>query len=444
MKIKSIILLAAIGFAPVALQAQSPQKSSEWTLKQCVEYAIAHNVSIRQSELTARQTEVELNTNKWARLPEVTGSAGQNWSWGRAASPVDNSYSDTHSSNTNFSVGASVPLFTGFRIPNQYKLSQVNLKAALADLQKAKDDISINVASNYLQALLNKELCKVAQEQIQLSQQQLDRLVKMEQLGKASPAEVAEARATVEQNKLSAVQNDNSYKLALLDLSQLLELPTPEGFDVIQPGSQFSLSQLTPPDDLYQQAVTQKSSVLAAQYRLQGSDLNVKLARATYMPSVSLNLGMGTSYYTMKGITSSSFGSQLNNNLNKYVGVSLSVPIFDRFSTRNNIRIAKIQQMNYSLQLENTKKSLYKEIQQAWYNAVAAENKYKSSITALDAAKESFQLMRAKYENGKATAVEYNESQVKLRNAESVLLQAKYDYIFRGKILDFYKGEEIK
>jgi outer membrane protein len=444
MKIKSIILLAAIGFTPVTLQAQSPQKSSEWTLKQCVEYAIAHNVSIRQSELTTRQTEVELNTNKWARLPEVTGSAGQNWSWGRAASPVDNSYSDTHSSNTSFSVGASVPLFTGFRIPNQYKLSQVNLKAALADLQKAKDDISINVASSYLQALLDKELCKVAQEQIQLSQQQLDRLVKMEQLGKASPAEVAEARATVEQNKLSAVQNDNSYKLALLDLSQLLELPTPEGFDVIQPGSQFSLSQLTPPDDLYQQAVTQKSSVLAAQYRLQGSDLNIKLARATYMPSVSLNLGLGTSYYTMKGVTSSSFGSQLNNNLNKYVGVSLSVPIFDRFSTRNNIRIAKIQQMNYSLQLENTKKSLYKEIQQAWYNAVAAENKYKSSITALDAAKESFQLMRAKYENGKATAVEYNEAQVKLRNAESVLLQAKYDYIFRGKILDFYKGEEIK
>lgn len=444
MKIKSIILLAAIGFTPVTLQAQSPQKSSEWTLKQCVEYAIAHNVSIRQSELTTRQTEVELNTNKWARLPEVTGSAGQNWSWGRAASPVDNSYSDTHSSNTSFSVGASVPLFTGFRIPNQYKLSQVNLKAALADLQKAKDDISINVASSYLQALLDKELCKVAQEQIQLSQQQLDRLVKMEQLGKASPAEVAEARATVEQNKLSAVQNVNSYKLALLDLSQLLELPTPEGFDVIQPGSQFSLSQLTPPDDLYQQAVTQKSSVLAAQYRLQGSDLNIKLARATYMPSVSLNLGLGTSYYTMKGVTSSSFGSQLNNNLNKYVGVSLSVPIFDKFSTRNNIRIAKIQQMNYSLQLENTKKSLYKEIQQAWYNAVAAENKFKSSITALDAAKESFQLMRAKYENGKATAVEYNEAQVKLRNAESVLLQAKYDYIFRGKILDFYKGEEIK
>lgn len=444
MKIKSIILLAVVGMMPFAGYAQTAGTPSEWTLRQCIEYAIAHNISIQQTELTARQNEIELNTHKWARLPEVTGSASQNWSWGRSASPVDNSYSDTHSSNSSFSLGAGIPIFTGFRIPNQYKLSQVNLKAALADLQKAKDDISINIASSYLQTLLDKELCKVAQEQISLSQQQLDRLIRMEQLGKASPAEVAEARSTVEQNKLTAVQNDNSYKLALLDLSQLLELPTPEGFNIIQPDGQLSFLKLTPPDDLYQQAVEQKSSVQAAKYRLEGSDLSIKLARATYMPTVSLNMGLGTSYYTMKGVTAASFGSQLNNNLNKYIGVSLSVPIFDRFSTRNSIRTAKIQQLNYSLQLENTKKTLYKEIQQAWYSALAAENKYKSSISALDAAKESFQLMRAKYENGKATLVEFNESQTKLRNAESGLLQAKYDYLFRCKILDFYKGEEIK
>lgn len=444
MRIRLIKLLIVAGVVPLTMHAQSEQKNVAWTLRQCIEYAIVHNISIQQSALTARQSEIELNTNKWARLPEVSGSAGQNWSWGRAASPVDNSYSNTNSSNTNFSVSASVPLFTGFRIPNQYKLSQVNLKAALADLQKAKDDISINIASNYLQTLLDKELCKVAEEQITLSQQQLDRLIRMERLGKTSPAEVAEARSTVEQNKLAAVQNNNSYKLALLDLSQLLELPTPEGFDVVQPETAIVFSKLTPPDELYQIAVTQKSSVQAAQYRLDGSDLSIKIARATYMPTLSLSLGLGTSYYTMKGITSSSFGSQLNNNLNKYVGFSLSVPIFDRFVTRNNIRTAKVQQLNYSLQLDNTKKTLYKEIQQAWYNALASENKYNSSMSALDAAKESFQLMRAKYENGKATAVEYNEAQLKLQKSESELLQAKYDYFFRCKILDFYKGEEIK
>lgn len=169
MRIRLIKLLVVAGVIPLTMQAQPEQKTVAWTLRQCIEYAIVHNISIQQTALTARQSEIELNTNKWARLPEVSGSAGQNWNWGRAASPVDNSYSNTNSSNTNFSVGVSVPLFSGFRIPNQYKLSQVNLKAALADLQKAKDDISINIASSYLQTLLDKELCKVAEEQITLT-----------------------------------------------------------------------------------------------------------------------------------------------------------------------------------------------------------------------------------------------------------------------------------
>lgn len=444
MKIRTIILLAAVGLLPMGLNAQTEQQPASWTLKQCIDYAITHNVGVQQSAVSARQQEVTVNTSKWARLPEVSGSAGQNWSWGRTASPQDNSYISSNSSNSSFSVGASIPLFTGFKIPNQYKLSQIQLKAALADLQKAKEDLSINVASSYLQALLNKELLKVAEEQITLSKEQLDRLVKMEEVGKASPAQVAEARATVESNKLSAVQSDNTYKLSILDLTQLLELPTPDGFEIAQPDLQLLISKLTPPDELYQTAMAQKSSILAAQYRLEGSDLSIKIARSGYMPTVSMNLGLGTSYYTMSGATVSSFSSQMKNNLNKYIGMSLSVPIFDRFTTRNNIRTAKLQQLNYSLQLENTKKVFYKEIQQAWYSAVAAENKYKSSQSALDAAKESFLLMRAKYENGKATAVEYNESQQKLRNAESTLLQAKYDYIFRSKILDFYKGEQIK
>ena len=440
---KSKLIISALLLSAVS-SGLSAQDTKEWTLKQCIDYAVAHNISIQQSALTAKQSEVDVNTNKWARLPEVSGSASQNWSWGRAASPVDNSYSDTHSSNSNFSIGAGVPLFTGFKIPNQYKLSQVNLKAALADLQKAKDDLSINIASSYLQALLDKELCKVAQEQITLSQQQLDRLTRMLQVGKSSPAEVAEARSNLEQYKLAAVQNENSYKLAMLDLSQLLELPSPEGFGIIQPETNLQFATLTPPDDIYQTALTQKASIQAAKYRLDGSDLNIKVARAGYMPTLSFSLGLGTSYYTMKGVDASSFGSQLNNNLNKYVGFNLSIPIFDRFATRNNIRTAKIQQMNYSLQLENTKKTLYKEIQQAWYNALASENKYKSSQSALDAAKASFDLMKAKYENGRATMVEYNEAQVKLQKAESDLLHAKYDYIFRGKILEFYKGEQIQ
>jgi outer membrane protein len=441
MKGKFTISMLIAGLSFLSSAAQTP---AAWTLQQCINYAIAHNVTVRQSAVAASQSELEVNTNKWTRLPNLSGSASQNWSWGRAASPVDNSYSNTNSSNTSFSLSSSVPLFTGFRIPNQYELSKLNFKAALADLQKAKDDLSINVASGYLQTLLNKELCKVAEEQVLLSQQQLDRLIRMEQVGKSSQAEVAEARATVEQNKLSAVQSDNNYKLAKLDLSQLLELSTPEGFEIVQPDVDPKFVKLTPPDEIYQVALAQKPGILAAKYRLEGSEKSLKIAKAAYYPELSLGMGLSTNYYTMKGINSSGFGSQLNNNLNKYIGFSLNIPIFDRFSTRNSIRNAKMQQLNYSLQLENTKKTLYKEIQQAWYNALASENQYNSSVSALDAAKASFQLMREKYENGKATAVEYDESQVKLKKADSDLIQAKYDFLFRSKILDFYNGNIIR
>lgn len=440
MKRLLVITLSLIGTVSSGLSAQT---SSSWTLRQCIDYAIANNVSIKQTEVTAKQNEIDVNTNKWARLPNLSGGASQNWSWGRAASPVDNSYNDTNSSNTSFSLSSTVPLFTGFSLPNKYKMSQYQLKAALADLQKAKNDMSMNIASSYLQALLNKELCTVAQEQVTLSQQQLDRLARMEEVGKASPAEVAEARANLEQNKLTAVQNDNNYKLSLLDLSQLMELPTPEGFDIITPSDSIQFKTLTPPDDIFTIAASQKPEIQAIQHRLDGSEVNVKIARSGYMPQLSFGMGLGTNYYTLSGADTDNFSKQLKNNLNKYIGFNLSVPLFDRFSTRNSIRTAKLQQLNYSLQLEGTRKTLYKEIQQAWYNAVAAESKYQSSTTAMDAAKASFELMRGKYENGKATSVEYNESQTKLKNAESNQLQAKYDYLFRNKILDFYKGDEI-
>lgn len=438
-------LFAAIAMIAAFCQPSQLSAQNQWTLKQCIEYAIAHNVTVRQSAVTAEQKKIDVNTRKWARLPQVQGSVTQNSSWGRSASLMNNSYSDTHSNNTSFAINSTVPIFSGFKIPNEYKLSQLNLKASIADLQKAKDDLSINIASSYLQALLDKELWKVSQEQIALSLQQLNRLVGMEAIGKASKAEVAEARSNVEQNKMSAVQNENSYKLAMLDLSQMLELPTPEGLGIVQPAdSVVKFMVLSPPDDIYQIAMAQKPAIQAAKYRLNASDFNIKIARAGYMPQLSLNLGLGTNYYTMSGVEASSFGAQMSNNMNKYVGLSLSIPIFDAFSTRNNIQTAKMQQMDYALQLESTKKELYKEIQQAWYNAIASESKYNSSVSALDASKASFLLVREKYENDKATAVEYNEAQVKLQKSESELIQSKYDYLFRSKILAFYKGESIE
>lgn len=441
---KRIFMIACIACAYTGLQAQEA-----WSLRRCIDYAIEHNIDIRQSENAARQSEVEVNTAKWARLPSINGNANQSWNWGRTqtAVPDENTgdystvYVNTSSNGTNMSLSASVPLFTGLQIPNEYALAKLNLKAATADLQKAKDDISINVASYYLQVLFNKELHQVALGQVALSKEQLERISRLAELGKASPAEVAEAKSRVAQDEMTAVQTNNDYQLALLDLSQLIELETPEGFVLEEPAVQMELTPLTPPDDIYQSAVVNKPSIQAAQYRLEGSRHSIRIAQSGFYPQLSLNGSLGTSYYSTINRT---FNQQMGDNFSKYVGLSLSVPIFNRLSTRNRVRTARLQRENYALQLDNAKKTLYKEIQQAWYSATASESKYTSSRAATEASQASFQLMNEKYINGQATAVEYNEAKQNLMKAQSDELQAKYDYLFRTKILDFYKGIPIE
>lgn len=441
MKMKRLMYIVAItgSMFPVAAVAQEG-----WTLKQCVEYAVNNSLNVKRAENTVEQDAISANTAKWARLPNLNGGAGQSLSWGRAASPVDNSYTDIHTTNTSFSLSTNVPLFTGFELPNQYALAKLNLKASMEDLNKAKDDLSINVASAFVQVLFNQELLGVAEEQLKLSKDQFNRIVELEKLGKAALAEVSEAEARVAQDEVSVVQADNNYRLALLDLSQLLELPSPEGFSLATPDDEPDFQSLTPPDAVFLQAMNSKAEIMAAQYRLEGSRKSVRIAQSAYYPSLSLGAGLGTSFYTSDGKSGQDFFTQLDNNLNKYVSLSLSVPLFNRFATRNQVRRAKLQQSYYSIQLDEAKKTLYKEIQQAWYNALAAEAKYKSSIVAVDANQEAFRLMTAKFEHGKANFVEYNESKLNLMKVVSDKVQAKYEYFFRSKVLDFYNGVPIQ
>ena len=310
------------------LSAYTAQAQEGWTLRRCIDYAIEHNINVQQTANSAEQSKVEVNTAKWARLPNLSGSASQNWSWGRTASPVDNTYNDINSGSSSFSLGTNIPLFTGLELPNQYALTKLNLKAAIEDLNKAKEDLAINVTSAYLQVLFNQELSKVAQSQVGLSKEQLSRITRLHEVGKASPAEVAEAKARVAQDEMSAVQADNNYRLALLDLSQLLELPTPENFSLATPDTELEFSPLTSPDEIYNQAMLYKPGIKAAEYRLEGSEKNVRIAKSSYYPQLSFSAGLGTNFYTGNGNAGSNFGNQMKNNLNKYAGFSALNKIF--------------------------------------------------------------------------------------------------------------------
>lgn len=434
MKLKQLFIIASVVTMPTYAQ-------QKWDLKQCIDHAIANNLTIKLQEAQREQSKVELSTAKNSFLPDLNGSASHSFNFGRSLQ-ADNTYQSLNTQNTGLNLSTSIPLFSGLQKINNVALSKLNLQAAMEDLNKAKEDISIQVASAYLQVLFNEELVKVANEQLALSKEILEQKTAFYKNGKASQAEWYEAKARVAQDELSAVQAENNRRLSLLDLSQLLELPSPDDFAIVSPATD-SIADLkiqTSPAEVYAEAVLTKPSVKAAQYRLEGAEKSIRMAKGAYYPQLSFGAGISTNFYNVSGMENGNFGSQLRDNFSQYIGFSLSVPIFNRFETRNRVRSARIQQHTYYWQLEESKKTLYKEIQQAYYNAVNAETQYQSSLTADEAAQASFLLMKEKYTNGKANATEYNESRTAWMKAVSDRLQAKYDYLFRTKILDFYRG----
>ena len=425
-------------FTLLPLNAQQP-----WTLEQCIDYAVTHNISIKQYENRQRQQELQLSTARNNRLPDLNASASENFSFGRGLTS-ENTYTNTNTSSTSFSLGTSIPLLTGNRIPKNIELSRLNLEASTQDLEKAKNDIRVQVAQQYVQVLYDMEISGVARRQVAIDSAQIARLESLFKLGRASEAEVAQQRAALAQSQLTVTQADNNTQLALLSLSQLLELPSPEGFSISSTIVAADSSKATPsPDAIYAEALALRPEIQAEKLRLKGADANIDIARSSLFPSLSFSAGLGSNYYKTSGFPADDFAKQMKNNFSQYLGFSLSVPIFNRFSIRNNIRSAKIDRENQLLALDNTKKQLYKEIQTAYYNTVTSRQKLQSSEEAYRSSKMAFSLMQAKYEIGKATSTEFNEARANLLKTESDLTQARYEYLYQTALIQFYRGQPL-
>ncbi len=434
---KNVVLIVLVLLVSLDCLAQK-----QWTLRECAEYALSHNIGIQQKDLTRQQGEVRLSTAKNSRLPDLTGTIGETFSFGRGLT-MDNTYTNRSTNSTQFSIGTSVPLFTGFRIPNTIKLNQLNLEAAIQDLEKAKNDVEMQVAKAYVQILYDMEIADVAWRQVGIDSMQVARLEAFFNNGKASGAEVSQQKATHAQSILTATQADNNLQLAILTLTQLLELPTPEGFSVVRPDVPFQALTLPNPETIFAEALTFKPEIRAEQLRLDASEKSIKIQEAARYPQLTLNGGLQTNYYKTSGMQQDGFGTQLKNNFSQYIGLNLNIPIFNRFSTRNNIRNARLERENQLLKLDNAKKTLYKEIQQVYYNAVAAHAKYESSEAARQSSADAFRLAQAKYENGKANITEFNEAKNRFLKSESDLVQARYEYLYQTTLLDFYRGREL-
>ena len=446
-KIKAIKIQGWVKVLPVYLFTLLPSGAqTQWSLRDCCEYAVANSITVKQKEKAVEKQGYSLSTARNSRLPNLSGTASQNFSFGRGLTE-DNIYANTNTSNTSLQLQTAVPIFTGFQIPENIKLNRLNLEAATADLEKAKDDIRMEVAKAYVQILYDQEISAVAHRQVGIDSLQVVRLQAFVQNGRASEAELSRQKATMASSQLTATQADNNTRLAILTLTQLLELTTPEGFQIATPTEEEMLHiadlSLTLPDQVYNEALSVKPEIHAQELRLKGSEHSINIARAGHYPKLNFSAGLGTNYYTTSGFPSNSFGDQIKNNFSQFIGLNLTIPIFDRFSVRNNIRSAKVDRENQRLTLDNTKKKLYKEIQQVYYNALNAQAKENSSRQAVASSKDAFELTQAKYENGKANITEFNEAKNTYMKSESDLVQARYEHLYQRALLEFYRGKEL-
>ena len=424
--------------------AGSVRAQQGWTLDRCIDYAIENNIQIRQSDITAQTRDVDLNSARGNRLPGVSANASQSWSFGRSLT-IDNTYANTNTASTSFSIGADMTLFAGGRISGNIHNARLGLEAAMSDLERIKDDVRVQVAQAFIQIVYNRSILDVARNQVTIDSMQVERLTELAAIGKASSAEVSSQKATLAQSQLSVTQAQNNLSMSILTLTQLLDLSSPDGFDVISPDAdalEFRIPDS--PEDIYAQALDIKPSIKSEEIRLQQASNSIDIAKGGYYPTLSLSAGAGTGYYTSSNRTSDNFGSQIKNNFGPHIGLNLSIPIFSRNSNRNSVRSAQLSRMNQEMQLDNAKKQLYKEIQQAYYNAVASKSRYESSQEVETSAQESFQLVQAKYEGGKASITEFNESKNRLVTAQADVIKYRYEYLFNTALLEFYRNSTFQ
>ena len=433
---------------PLCLFTLMPLNAQDrlWSLSECEDYAVAHNITIKQKEKAVERQANTLSTARNSRLPDLNGTVGQNFNFGRGLTS-NNVYENKNTTNTSFQLATSVPLFTGFQIPENIKVNRLNLEAVTADLEKAKNDIRMQVAQAYVQILYDMEIAAVAHRQVGIDSMQVVRLQAFVDNGKASVSELSQQQATLASGRLAAIQADNKYRMSVLTLTQLLELPTPEGFGVVVPSDtqldHIAALNITRSEQVYEEALSFKPEIRSQQLRLEGTEHSIKVAKAGYYPKLNLNAGVGSNYYTVSGLDSDAFGEQLRHNFSQFIGLNLSIPIFSRFSVRNSVRNARVDRDNQQLTLDNTKKTLYKEIQQVYYNTLNAQAKERSSKEAVASSEDAFSLMQAKYENGKANITEFNEAKNKYLKAQSDYVQARYEHLYQRALLEFYRGSEL-
>jgi len=393
----TLSLLFAISF--IALHAQE-----KWSLEKCIDHALTNNIQIKQRSLTIESSSTDILQSKLNLLPDLNGFANHGYNFGSSVDRYTNQFASQRVQSDNFNLSSSVTLFGGFQKVNQIRQNKLNLQASQYDLDKFMDDISLTIATSYLQILFYQEMLKNAESQLGITIQQVDRMKKMVDAGAAAQGDYYNLEAQRAAEELLMVDAQNNLDLAYLTLTQLLDLPSTENFAIEVPmlSVQGKPALVGNADEIFLFAVLNQPNIKSAELKLQSSDLNISRARGAMMPSLSLNGSWGTGYSSAlkDPITQleTPWKNQLQDNNNKSFSFNLSVPIFNGWQGRTAVTKAQIGVKNAEYDLELSKLNLRKTIQQAYADALAAMKKFNSANTKVDASKESFKYSDARFE----------------------------------------------
>jgi len=449
----------------------------EWSLEDCITYAMENNIQIKQTVLNTEYNDNLLKQSRLGQIPNLNGSANYTFSWGRALDQPTYQFTEDQQINSiSLGVSSSLNLFNGLRVRNTILQNELNLMASYEDVEKVKNDISLNIAAAYLSILFNKELLVVTESQLEITGQQVERTRKLVDAGKLAEGSFLEIQAQYASEELNLVNADNQLMISLLNLQQTLDLPIDTAFDVIIP-------ELADPDEnpmvvsaiqVYLIAEQEMPQIRSAELTMESSEKGLKIAEGGRYPQLYLSGNFNSGYSDIRekvvgqqtpvsvpiGITDGGenvnsypqqfpiygaypFFEQMRDNTSAGVGLGLSIPIFNGWQVNTSIANARIQLESSQLELQSRKLTLYASINQAYADALAALKKFRATEQALVSMQESFKYTEKKFEVGLVNTVDYNTSKNQLTATQSDLLQAKYDFIFRIKILNFYRGEPI-
>ncbi|MEK7718078.1 MAG: TolC family protein [Bacteroidota bacterium] len=416
-------------------------QSKVWKLEDCINYALGSNIQVKKADLTNNQNQLYANQAQANRLPSLNASASQNFNWYKGFDSSTGQYGSSKGANSSsYSVNSNVVLFNGEKLTNKIKLASIDLESGKYYSATVRESVGINILNAYLQVLYSYESVKNAKKQIESTTEQLALAKERLDLGAISTADFLQIKSELASEKSTLATTESQLAINKVTLMQLMELPVDKNFEVSSPNLDSLLLKSEQPNaqEIYNLALGIKPQIRNAELNKEGAVLNVQIAKADYLPSLTMGAGLSSGYSSLT--TGSDYSTQLKDKINPSVGLSLSIPIFQKKQIQTNVSLANIAVSNAERDEINTKNGLRKEIEQACVDVEKAQSEYAAGVELMQSSQESYDVTDEKFKVGLLNSVDFLVQKTNLITSESKLLQSRFSLVFSYKVLDFYKG----